>query len=195
MFLKLHISYFFSLSSSDTGATPPESCIFGLMTFISACAGRFLHLWWHICCWLGNFGLFPRGGRKGLQICHFPFLRKWKQSLTVEDEGGFLKYFGVKCTDSIWAFSSQGLPPFMRGTSTWRSWASRQQRWASGSMKPLLCLGSCPVWACSSLQPSRWGFTLGDTFRIGSLQCLIAIIFFFFLLVYRRKLQCQQSTM
>ncbi|XP_073336787.1 DNA damage-regulated autophagy modulator protein 1 [Pagrus major] len=24
---------------SDTGATPPESCIFGLMTFISACAG------------------------------------------------------------------------------------------------------------------------------------------------------------
>ncbi|XP_034529265.1 DNA damage-regulated autophagy modulator protein 1 [Notolabrus celidotus] len=24
---------------SDTGATPPESCIFGLMTFVSACAG------------------------------------------------------------------------------------------------------------------------------------------------------------
>lgn len=25
--------------SSDTGTTPPESCIFGLMTFFSACAG------------------------------------------------------------------------------------------------------------------------------------------------------------
>lgn len=77
--------YSFSFLSSDTGVSPPESCIFGLMTFISACAG----IWnssVNICSvisvnwlFLGNSGLSLRR-KHAFQRCfsHFPFIKKMK---------------------------------------------------------------------------------------------------------------------
>lgn len=62
---------------SDTSTNPPESCIFGLMTFISACAGIAVSL-------LGNLvrqiWAFPRHQLKTAWLLMLPLSSKWKQN-------------------------------------------------------------------------------------------------------------------
>lgn len=85
--LVLSFFFFFSfLIQSDTGATPPESCIFGLMTFITSYAGtspldsscepvRFASVMWLCEATLG----FPRKKRTKLsqeKIVPFPVFQE-----------------------------------------------------------------------------------------------------------------------
>lgn len=82
--------YFFFFIQSDTGATPPESCIFGLMTFITSYAGTSpqLIMWTRAprtsnVTLLGNFG-FSQQKRTKLSQENSPiscFSRKWKQNV------------------------------------------------------------------------------------------------------------------